>query len=228
MLDLAAQAKNVVDREEQVLVLYGSQRGSAEAAAERIAGKMSFQIASRLPSDVNTNNTSRSSITPKLMALDDWLEASASVPLTRLVVIVSSSFGVGGAPRNGKRFRRHCENMLRQQLYTKEKQMEHDDAPSLHMLGNIHFCLLGLGDSSYKTYMSNPQRIHDAWTAAGATLIGSMGKADGNESIERQQSAIDEWMNSIWGPMASVLREAAAVTRDQLVEATKDFVGDDL
>ena len=71
---------------EEVLVLYGSQTGNSEGAAQ--------EICSLIP-------TKLSSTTSRVMHLDDFLEVEKA-KWTKLVVIVCSSYGVGQAPIGGK------------------------------------------------------------------------------------------------------------------------------
>jgi hypothetical protein len=55
---------------------------------------------------------------PMLWKLDDWLEThrrdnnNTPVLLTRVVIFVLSSFGMGGAPMNAKLFRRRCDDLI--------------------------------------------------------------------------------------------------------------------
>lgn len=73
-------------RLETLLVLYGSQRGSTEDAAQRFCQKVSEHLG---PKGLGVKT--------KLMTLDDFL-LSKTEPWSRLVVIFVSSFGLGGPP----------------------------------------------------------------------------------------------------------------------------------
>ena len=88
------------DTPEEVLVLYGTQTGNSEAAAEEITSSLSSQL-SKLPFKV----------TPKLLTLDDFLELRHG-EWTRVVVIVCSSYGVGQAPLGARKFREWCDEVL--------------------------------------------------------------------------------------------------------------------
>ncbi|EED87489.1 hypothetical protein THAPSDRAFT_264925, partial [Thalassiosira pseudonana CCMP1335] len=81
------------------LVLYGTQTGNSEAAAEEITSSLSSQL-SKLPFKV----------TPKLLTLDDFLELRHG-EWTRVVVIVCSSYGVGQAPLGARKFREWCDEV---------------------------------------------------------------------------------------------------------------------
>ena len=216
---------------EEILVLFGSQSGSAEAAAERIAKELP-QAMQIVHAD---DDGSGPIITPKLMGLDDWLETSESNPLTRVVIIVVSSFGMGGAPMNAKMFRRRCDDILQD---IKRRQSDcpstKDDSPEEHdaqeskackFLKGIHFCLLAFGDSSYKTFMMNPQRTLDCWTAAGATLMGAMGQVDSNKELLDRQEAIDDWICGIWMPIYRKIKQTEPLPVEMLSKATSQFAG---
>jgi sulfite reductase alpha subunit-like flavoprotein len=110
------------------------------------------------------------------MLLDDFLEQAE---WTRLVVIVTSSYGAGQAPLGGHRFRELCNALVKQ--------------PREGMLKGISFALLGLGDSKYMTYLRNPTQVDEALQLAGATRVGIFGKANASGD---QRAVISQWMES--------------------------------
>ena len=179
---------------EEVLVLYGSQTGNSEGAAQ--------EIASLIPTKLLSKFTSR------CIHLDDFLEVEKA-KWTRLVIIVCSSYGVGQAPIGARKFRELCDEILEQQ----QQQSSLDDNINNNsnnnmksMLNGIHFALLGLGDSHYTTYFQNPTTIHKALTYAGATHVGSLGKADASGTGHDEQSkVIDRWIDTIWDDLNKVV-----------------------
>jgi sulfite reductase alpha subunit-like flavoprotein len=131
-------------REEEILVLFGSQRGSAEKMATEIADRLPSELSARSILD-RTTRPSGSSAGPDhrdaRFESDDGDPAAAEsiagnedraritiVPKlmslddfardgyrwTRIVIIVVSSFGTGEAPMNAKIFRRACESWTKE------------------------------------------------------------------------------------------------------------------
>jgi MioC protein len=179
--------------EEDVLVLYGSQKGHSEIAADEFIVKMSKYISS----DAIERMTGRPgvSVNPILMKLDDFLEDNCH--WTRLVVIIVSSFGTGHAPEGGTEFRKLADTWI-------ATYKANPDKPKF--LGGLHFALLGLGDSDFdKTFMKNPKITEEAMKLAGAKMVGKRGVADAFDGAMAQQKLIDEYVDGIWSHLADVV-----------------------
>ena len=189
---------------EEVLVLYGSQTGNSEGAAQEIASL----IPTKLSKYKSKSSNNCKLFTSRCIHLDDFLEVEKA-KWTRLVIIVCSSYGVGQAPIGARKFRELCDEILEQQ----QQQSSLDDNINNNsnnnmksMLNGIHFALLGLGDSHYTTYFQNPTTIHKALTYAGATHVGSLGKADASGTGHDEQSkVIDRWIDTIWDDLNKVV-----------------------
>jgi MioC protein len=180
--------------EEDILVLYGSQKGHSEIAADEFITKMS----KHLSTDAIETLTRRPgvAVNPKLMKLDDFLKAE-NCPWTRLVVIIVSSFGTGHAPEGGTEFRKLADTWI-------TNYKENPDKPKI--LGGLHFALLGLGDSDFdESFMKNPKITEEALKLAGARLVGERGLADAYDGAMAQQKMIDEYVDGIWSYLADVV-----------------------
>jgi sulfite reductase alpha subunit-like flavoprotein len=180
--------------EEEVLVLFGSQKGHSEIAADEFITKMS----KHLSTDAIEELTKRAgvTVTPKLMKLDDFLKAD-NCPWTRLVVIIVSSFGTGHAPEGGKEFRILADTWI-------ADYKKNPDKPKI--LGGVQFALLGLGDSDFdESFMANPKITEEAMKLAGANLVGDRGVADAFDGAMAQQKMIDEYVDGIWPYLANVV-----------------------
>ena len=192
------QSTNSNTTEEEVLVLYGSQTGNSEGAAQ--------EICSLIP-------TKLSSTTSRVMHLDDFLEVEKA-KWTKLVVIVCSSYGVGQAPIGARNFRRLCDEILSRS----------NEDKSLNFLNGVHFALLGLGDSHYTTYFQNPTTIHKALTSVGAVHVGELGKADASGTDNMEQSkVIERWITNIWKDLNKVIAtttDTAAADLDKARDET--------
>jgi sulfite reductase alpha subunit-like flavoprotein len=158
-MDNAIQAPNAGE-EEVIHVLFGSQTGNSEQAAQDFCAQWKEASAQKLKNPVHTRCTS----------LDDFLEVDYA-PWTRVVVIYCSSYGVGQAPLGASRFRELCNHCLQQQ-----------PAPFLQ---GVHYALCGLGDSKYRTFFENPTTLDQGLTAAGAKRIGTLGCADASHRKSR-------------------------------------------
>lgn len=159
-------------------MLFASQTGNSEQAARDVCD----QLVTKLPTSATCSH----------MQLDDFLELQQCA-WTPVVIIISSSYGVGQAPLGGYRFRALCDSIL-----------ANDDSQN-NMLKGLSFCLLGLGDSKYRTYFENPTTIHKAMVKAGATLVGTIGKADASGE---QLAIIAEWIDQLWVPLGKALGES--------------------
>jgi len=191
------QSTNNNTTEEEVLVLYGSQTGNSEGAAQ--------EICSLIPTKLSSSSTT----TSRVMHLDDFLEVEKA-KWTKLVVIVCSSYGVGQAPIGARKFRELCDEIL---LRCEDK--------SLNFLNGVHFALLGLGDSHYTTYFQNPTTIHKALTSVGAVHVGELGKADASGTDNMEQSkVIERWINNIWKDLNKVVATTTTVDLDKARDET--------
>lgn len=175
---------------EEILVLYGSQTGNSEGAAQEISALIPIKLLSPSP------------CTARCMHLDDFLELEKA-QWTRIVVIVCSSYGVGQAPIGARKFRDVCDEILERYGGGSEDNVTGNKS---NMLEGVNFALLGLGDSHYTTYFQNPTTIHKALTAVGATLVGELGKADASGTDDMEQSkVIDRWIENVWDDLAKVV-----------------------
>lgn len=216
---------------EEILVLYGSQTGNSEAAAHEICSLLPAKLSSSSSSTATTSRTSRRVITSRVMHLDDFLEVEKA-RWTRLVIIVTSSYGVGQAPIGARKFRDVCDEILNR--YDDDGAssdgngranggdcMDKKKNNNPRFLEGVQFALLGLGDSHYTTFFKNPTTIHKAMTLAGATLVGDIGKADASGTGNMEQSkVIDRWIENIWGDLAKAV--TCTATSDNTVITKSD------
>lgn len=209
----------------KIYVLYGSQTGNSEQAAQ--------DIASQLPSQVNAllqqqSSKSKVSITTECLQLDDFLELHHG-QWTPFVIIVTSSYGVGQAPLGCYRFRDLCDYFLQQTTPSK------NDPTTRHLLDGVSYALCGLGDSKYTTFFKNPTIIDKALTSVGAKRIAILGKADASgkqhepltNAVKRQQlddgtipqsAVIQAWMEQLWPALATAIDKYCQQKQDQQPE----------
>lgn len=179
-------------RSEEFLVLYASQMGTSKQAAQAFCEEAATRLSPAAIPDLTDNTELEITATPVLMKLDDFLKIREAA-WTRLLVIFVSSYGKGDAPRDGHRFRDFCDTLSM-------------SAKAKNLLTGVHFAMCGLGNSSFRTYMENPQLIDDALRAAGAERVGPFAKADADKfGEESQENVISKWQDGIWKELAKVL-----------------------
>lgn len=213
------------DDTEEILVLYGSQTGNSESAAEQIHAAIPTKLPTTSSKDGKCCTTT---ITTRLMHLDDFLELEYG-KWTRLIIVVCSSYGVGQAPLGARKFREFCDEILKRHRDGDGEGENNDDdtkgIPSLR--GVVNFALLGLGDSHYGTYFKNPTTIHDALLVMGAKRVGEIGKADASGTGHLEQSkVIERWIENIWAELDNVVMSTPSVSTtdlDQVRKETWDF-----
>jgi len=178
-------------------VLYGSQTGNSEQAAIDICNKIPEQLSnSKLSAFAGGKELPPINLTARHMQLDDFLEVERA-KWTRLIVIVTSSYGVGQAPLGCQRFREFCDAILSRPV---------GDGTDRPMLNGVTYALLGLGDSKYTTFFQNPTKIDEALQLAGATRVGKLGKADASgKGDDEQAKVISRWVDEIWPVLAKVV-----------------------
>ena len=166
-------------RQEEILVLYGSQTGNSEQAA--------IDLAEKAPSKLSNDDVT---VTARHMQLDDFLEIERA-KWPRLVVIITSSYGVGQAPLGCYKFRAMCDEIGKRKLSG--------------MLDGVSYAMCGLGDSKYTTFFQNPSTINASLLAAGACRAGLLGKADASgEGEDEQGKVIQRWVDGTWSKLARV------------------------
>jgi len=203
---------------QEVLVLYGSQTGNSEQAA--------IEISDKIPNELGSNFIGRH------MQLDDFLEIEKA-KWTPLVVIVTSSYGVGAAPLGCYRFRAFCDYIL-ENCNENEKEEDDEKKGVSQLLKGISFAMLGLGDSGYTTFFENPKTVHAGMIKAGAHFIGDLGKADADGSGENAQDlVIRRWIDGIWPLLKEAVNNSdlyKSITSERLEEIQRNtsFICEDV
>lgn len=123
-------------REEKILVLFGSSRGAGEGVAERLVNELPEKLSPEAIRQLTGNDSVNVTVVPELSGLDEWIKEK-DCRLRRLLIIVVSSYGIGGAPMNARNFRNLCDDIIRQNDET--------EGDSSKLLKGIYFALLGLG-----------------------------------------------------------------------------------
>ncbi|MBE9004318.1 nitric oxide synthase oxygenase [Fortiea sp. LEGE XX443] len=143
------------NKQDRILILYASETGTAEGFARTVARRLSRYR-------------------PKVMALDEYnTDLLAS---EKLLLIVTSTFGSGEMPGNGKKF-----------LQWLRKQ-----PPGSLM--SLNYSVLGLGSTVYQYFCAAGIAVDKALARSGANCIVPLHKGD---EIKGQADTFKQWLRLI-------------------------------
>ncbi|MCT7981761.1 nitric oxide synthase oxygenase [Laspinema sp. A4] len=157
-LDLAQQMALVDEdgeKQDRILILYASETGTAEGFARKAARQLSRYR-------------------PQVMALDEY--NTSTLASEKLLLVVTSTFGNGEMPSNGKRFLQ----WLQQQ-------------PKGSFTG-LNFSVLGIGSTVYEHFCAAGILIEKALKKAGANSIVPLHKGD---EIKGQADTFKQWLGLV-------------------------------
>jgi sulfite reductase alpha subunit-like flavoprotein/nitric oxide synthase oxygenase domain/subunit/hemoglobin-like flavoprotein len=143
------------DKQDRILILYASETGTAEEIA-RIAARQLQRFR------------------PKVMALDEY--PLAEIASENFLLIVTSTFGNGEMPSNGK----HFLQWVKQQ-------------PS-RSLDGLNYAVLGIGSTVYEQFCAAGIAVDQALAKAGANCAIPLHKGD---QIKDQTSTFKRWLGLI-------------------------------
>ncbi|BFZ20446.1 hypothetical protein BsWGS_23485 [Bradybaena similaris] len=148
--------------ERRLLVLYGSQTGTAQDVADRVV-----------------REAKRRHFSARAVALDSY--NVANLIQEPLVIFVCSTTGQGDPPDNMKMF---WKFLLRK------------DLPS-NSLCQLHFAVLGLGDSSYQKFNVVAKRLQKRLEQLGGQAICALGLADDQHDLG-VDAVVTSWLADLW------------------------------
>ncbi|MDZ8183979.1 MAG: nitric oxide synthase oxygenase [Nostoc sp. ChiSLP02] len=143
------------DKQDRILILFASETGTAEGFARKAARQLQR-------------------FRPKVMALDEYnIDTLAS---EKLLLIVTSTFGNGEVPSNGKQFL---------------QRLKQQPAGSLN---GLNYSVLGIGSTVYEHFCAAGMAIDKALTKAGANCVVPLHKGD---EIKGQADTFKQWLGLI-------------------------------
>ncbi|KFH68951.1 hypothetical protein MVEG_05753 [Podila verticillata NRRL 6337] len=173
------KTRNFVQKMKQtdktVIFFYGSQTGTAEDYASRLAKE---------GSQVYGLKTMTADLEEYDMNLLDTL------PEDHLAVFVLATYGEGEPTDNAVEFWEH--------LVTGEDLPEFSAGnyqDPERPLSNLHFVMFGLGNKTYEHYNSVCRKVDEKLTNLGATRIGERGEGDDDGSLEEDFLS---WKDDMW------------------------------
>jgi sulfite reductase alpha subunit-like flavoprotein/nitric oxide synthase oxygenase domain/subunit/hemoglobin-like flavoprotein len=143
------------DKQDRILILYASETGTAEGFARKAARQLQRYKA-------------------KVMALDEY--NADSLASEKLLLIVTSTFGNGEIPGNGKKF-----------LQWLKKQ------PTGSLEG-LSYSVLGIGSTVYEHFCAAAISVDKALAKAGANRIVPLHKGD---EIKGQADTFKQWLGLV-------------------------------
>jgi sulfite reductase alpha subunit-like flavoprotein len=143
------------NKRDRILILYGSETGTAEGFARQAARQLQ-------------------QFRPKVMALDEY--TFDSLASEKLLLVITSTFGNGEIPSNGKQFLQ----WLKQQ--------------SPGSLDGLNYSVLGIGSTVYEQFCAAGIAVDKALTKAGANCVVPLHKGD---EIKGQANTFKQWLGLI-------------------------------
>ncbi|KAI8659927.1 hypothetical protein NCS56_01211000 [Fusarium sp. Ph1] len=178
-------ARKIEEDKVECLVIFGSQSGTAQTIAEKLAreAKARFGLGCLIASfdDYDFNNMS-------------------NISANTLVFLVMASYGDGEPTDDACQF---------YSLLTDESSWL--DELGGNGLGNLRFGAFGLGNSTYTHYNKVMRQINDQLLASGAQRLGPLGESD--DSKETPEETFLQWKEDMWSHAvkAMALEERVAI-----------------
>lgn len=158
------------DKQDRVLILYASETGTAEGFAQKAARQLQRYKA-------------------KVMALDEY--NADTLAYEKLLLIITSTFGNGEIPGNGKKF-----------LQCLKKQ------PTGSLEG-LNYSVLGIGSTVYEHFCAAGISVDKALAKAGANRIVPLHKGD---EIKGQADTFQQWLGLVSRVLGEDVTAADATT----------------
>ncbi|CAO3676228.1 unnamed protein product [Umbelopsis ramanniana] len=178
----------------RVIVFYGSQTGTAEDYASRIAKEC-------------TQKYNVSAMTADLEEYD--MEHLDELPTDKLAIFVLATYGEGEPTDNAVPF----WDFITQEETPEFSQADSVEDPS-HPLKNLRYIGFGLGNKTYEHFNEAIRVVDKKLTAFGATRLGECGEGDDDGSLEEDFMA---WQEAMW----PVFCEAMEVSETSIGEAER-------
>ena len=166
---------HVDEQKKRLVIFYGSQTGTAEEYAIRLAkeAKSRFGIASLVcdPEEFEFEN------------LD-------AIPEDCAVVFVMATYGEGEPTDNAVQLMQNLEDA------------DFAFSKGEHRLDGLKYVVFGLGNRTYEHYNLIARKVDDKLTELGASRLGPRGEGDDDKAMEEDYL---EWKEKMWPELAAAL-----------------------
>ena len=186
------KTRDIIEKMEEsgknCVIFYGSQTGTAEDYASRLAKE----------------GSSRFGLKPMVADLEDYdYNNLDKFPEDKVAMFVLATYGEGEPTDNAVDFH---------DFVTGEDVSFSDDAgPDEKPLASLRFVAFGLGNNTYEHYNSVVRRVNDALIKLGATRIGTAG--EGDDGAGTMEEDFLSWKEPMFSELSKVmdLQEREAV-----------------
>ncbi|KAF9396604.1 NADPH-cytochrome P450 reductase [Podila verticillata] len=163
------------ETDKTVIFFYGSQTGTAEDYAARLAKE----------------GTQRYNLKTMTADLEDYdMNLLDTLPANHLAFFVLATYGEGEPTDNAVDF---WEHLVVNEDVPEFSIGDYKDAEK--PLTNLNFVMFGLGNKTYEHYNSVCRRVDEKLTQLGATRIGERGEGDDDGSLEEDFLS---WKDDMW------------------------------
>lgn len=162
-------------KQDRILILYASETGTAEGFARKAARQLQRYR-------------------PKVMALDEF--NTDTLVSEKLLLVVTSTFGNGAMPGNGKKFLQWLKQQPRGSL------------------NGLNYSVLGIGSTVYEYFCAAGISVDKALSKAGANCIVPLHKGD---EIKGQAETFKQWL----GLLSRVLGEDVTAADGAIANSPK-------
>jgi len=171
----------------RVIVFYGSQTGTAEDYASRLAKECSQKY-------------NVSAMTADLEEYD--MEHLDELPTDKLAIFVLATYGEGEPTDNAVQF----WELINQEQTPEFSQADSAEDPS-QPLKNLRYIGFGLGNKTYEHFNEAIRVVDKKLTAFGATKLGECGEGDDDGSLEEDFMA---WQENMWPVFCEAMQVSEA------------------
>ncbi|KAF9437283.1 NADPH-cytochrome P450 reductase [Entomortierella beljakovae] len=170
------------DTDKTVIFFYGSQTGTAEDYASRLAKE----------------GTQRYNLKTMTADLEDYdMNLLDTLPSDYLAVFVLATYGEGEPTDNAVEF---WEHLVSGEEVPEFSRGDYEDAEK--PLTNVNYVVFGLGNKTYEQYNTVSRRVDDRLTKLGASRIGERGEGDDDGSMEEDFLS---WKDDMWKAVCDFL-----------------------
>ncbi|KAL5614344.1 hypothetical protein BROUX41_004450 [Berkeleyomyces rouxiae] len=209
----SGKTRDIVEKLEEsgknCIVLFGSQTGTAEDYASRLAKE----------------GKSRFGLDTMVADLEDYdFDNLDAVPSDKIVMFVLATYGEGEPTDNAVDFHE----------FIKDENVEFSEGNS-PALGNLNYVIFGLGNNTYEHFNFMVRHVNKLLESHGAHRIGDAG--EGDDGAGTMEEDFIAWKESMWKALADKmgLKEREAVyepvfsitTREELsIDSEKVYLGE--
>ncbi len=172
------------DKQDRILILYASETGTAEGFARKAARQLGRYR-------------------PKVMALDEY--NTDTLTSEKLLLIVTSTFGNGEMPGNGKKFLQWLKKQPR------------------GFLSGLNHSVLAIGSTVYEHFCAAGIAVDKALAKAGANCIVPLHKGD---EIKGQADTFKQWLGLVSRVLGEDVTAADATTAQAAVKLNVTFLSE--